>query len=365
MRTMILFAALVWSTAAVALEASEPMPADAPIAQAPATTPPADDDEEDPSPGAKPAPTDSTKKPEEKKDAPAMGAVNTPPPPADAQSQKLVSGAPLYNPNVAVHIVEQKAFSDKGRHEIILFPFTQVQINGKFTQHFGVGGGYVFHLQENFGFQVSGYYNYYAEESGFNGELITKVRSEAQAATSLLNTWGALAGVEVTPIYGKFALFQDTLAHFSVVLNGGVGIGGTRHQLKPNNAAGPATYGDTGLRFLGGLGGGFRLQLGKWVAVRLEVRDVVYTARVDNVNGCSSGELRAMDNELRNGGNLMVNVSDGCNSESFGVDPATKKFRKSDPRTTSVPIAANLVKPPISSDVLNNLGLYLGVSANF
>ncbi len=358
---MILFAAFLWSATAFAREGSETLPLDAPIAQA--TTAP-DEDEDDPSPGAKPAavPTDSNKKPEEKKDAPAMGAVAATPGANDAQAQKLVSGAPLYNPNVAVHIVEQKAHSDKGRHEIIIFPATQLQINGKFTQHFGVGGGYVYHLQENFGFQVSGYWNYYARESGFNGELIAKVRAEAQAATSLLNVWGALAGVEVTPIYGKFALFEDTLAHFSIVLNGSLGVGGTLHQLKPSNDAGPATYGDTGLRFLGGLGGGLRLQLGRRFAFRLEVRDVVYTARVDSVNGCSSVDLRAMALAQNNGMKpSTVNVSSSCRVETFeGTDPKTGLKREND-----IPLANNLVKPPISSDVLNNLGLYIGVSFLF
>jgi outer membrane beta-barrel protein len=371
MRNMILFAALVWSVSAVALEANSPLPADAPIAQSGAKgTTPADDDEEDPTPGAKPP--EAPKKTEEKKDAPAMGAVSTTPAPSNAQAQKLVSGAPLYNPNVAVHIVEQKAYSDKGRHEIVLFG--AAQINGKFTQHVGVGGAYVFHLQENFGFQISGYYNAFAEESAFNTELIQKVRAEAQAATSLLNTWGALAGVEVTPIYGKFALFQNNLAHFSIVLSGGVGLGGTRHQLKPPTEAraatatmaavdaSPATYGDTGLRFLGGLGGGFRLQLGKHVAFRLEVRDVVYTARVDAINGCSTGDLRAMDQATRNGMKpSTANVSASCNVSTFeGVDPKTGRNRSED-----VPLANNLVKAPISSDVLNNLGLYIGVSALF
>lgn len=360
MRTMILLAALVWSASAAAVELPELLPADAPVAQKPA-----DDDEEEPTPGAKPAPAAAPeKKPEEKKEAPAMGAVTTTAPATDANAQKLTSGAPLYNPNVAVHIVEQKAYSDNKRSEIILFP-ALVQINGKFTQHLGAGLGYVFHLQENFGFQLSGYYNYFAEESAFNNELILKTRSEAQAATSLLNTWGALGGVEVTPIYGKFAIFENTLAHFSVVLSGGVGLGGTRHQLKPSNMAGPATYGDTGLRFLGGLGGGFRLRLGKYFAFRMEVRDVVYTARVDNVNGCTSGDLKALDNELRGGGNNPVTVSGGCKVETFGVDAGTNKFKKGDRRSDDVPLANNLVKPPISSDVLNNLGFYLGVSFLF
>jgi outer membrane beta-barrel protein len=296
-----------------------------------------------------------------------MGAV-TPTPAGNADTQKLVSGAPLYNPNVAVHIVEQKAYSDAGRHEIILFPFTQIQVNGKFAQHYGVGGGYVYHLQENFGFQLSGFYNYISAESAFNAELVEKVNEQAQAATSLLNVWGALAGVEVTPFYGKFAWYENSLAHFSLVINAGAGIGGTRHLLKPANSAGPATFGDTGLRFLGGLGGGLRLQLGKHFAIRVEVRDVVYTAKVDTVNGCSGGDLAlltAATNAAKVKLNAVPNIGTGCNTSAFaGADGYVAA-------DSGLSLAHDLIQPPgkppppPSSDVLNNLSLYLGVSFLF
>jgi outer membrane beta-barrel protein len=365
MRTLLLIAAVLWATVAAAETVKPLVAADAPIAQAKTPT---DDDEEDPSPGAKTPPAGDKKTPpagtDEKKDtapAPATGAVTSTPAPANADQQKLVSGAPLYNPNVAVHIVEQKAYSDSGKREVILFP-GQIQLNGKFTQHFGVGLGFVWHLQENFGFQISGFYNYYSQESGFNAELVEKVNEEAQAATSLLNVWGALAGVEVTPFYGKFAWYENSLAHFSLVLNAGAGIGGTRHQLKPNNSAGPATYGDTGLRFLGGLGGGLRLQIGKRFAIRFEVRDVIYTAKVDSVNGCGRDDLTAL-NIANNGGVPLTNVkvSSNCNVSSFNT-PDTKP---------GLPLALNLIKPPgnppppPSSDVLNNLSLFVGASFIF
>ncbi len=360
---MILIAAVLWAALAFGREVTPVVSADAPIAQAKSATP-ADDEEEDPNPGAKTPPADASKKPAEEKKDPAPTGVVTPAAPAagsNADTQKLVSGAPLYNPNVAVHIVEQKAYSDSGRREVILFP-AQVQVNGKFTQHFGVGLGFVWHLQENFGFQISGFYNYISTESGFNTELVNKVNEEAQAATSLLNVWGALLGVEVTPFYGKFAWYENNLAHFSLVLSGGAGIGGTRHQLKPDNAAGPATFGDTGLRFLGGLGGGFRLQLGKRFAIRLEFRDVIYTAKVDSVNGCGRDDLTALNNAANGGKDLnTVNVSSSCNVKSFNTKETLP----------GLPLAKNLIQPPgnppppPSSDVLNNLSLFLGASFLF
>jgi outer membrane beta-barrel protein len=267
---------------------------------------------------------------------------------------------------VGVHIVEQKRFSDSGRFEVTLYPVS-VQVNGKFTQHFGTKGQLTYHLQENFGLMITGGGNWFNVESTLNGELVEKARVEAQAASSLLWTWGVMGGVEVTPFYGKFALFEGTLAQFSFVLSGGAGVGGTRHQLKPestrqdNNGIIPATYGDTGYRFMAGLGAGFRLQLGNRFAFRLEVRDVVYTARVERVNGCNVDDLRSMDTQLRAGRPVgSAQVGSGCNVATFdGTDEQTGLKRSND-----VPLALGLVKTP-SSDVLNNVGLYAGVSFLF
>jgi outer membrane beta-barrel protein len=344
-----LFAALVLAVPQLA-RAAEAATQDAPTLLAAA---PVKDDDEDDEPPVTPA------KPAETKPAPvAEGAVTTGGAAATtAEEQKLVSGAPLYNPNVAVHIVEQKAFSDRMRLEFILYPAT-VQVNGKFTQHFGSSLNLLWHVQENFGFWVGGFYNWVATESGFNAELIDKTRSEAQAATSLLSVWGAMGGVEVTPLYGKFALFDSVLAHFSLVLNGGAGAGGTKHQLKPENATGPATFGETGTKFLGEVGGGFRLQLGKYVALRLEIKDIIYTARVEAVEGCNGEDLRAMDAVIRGGRPVTdASVAPACRIERFdGINPDTNQRN-----STDVPLAYNLVRTP-SSDVLNNVGLYLGIA---
>ncbi|MFZ5468441.1 MAG: outer membrane beta-barrel domain-containing protein [Myxococcota bacterium] len=304
-----------------------------------------------------PPPGGAESKPTEAKPPEAVAPVA---PAAPTETQKLVSGAPLFNPNVAVHIVEKKQFSDRNKREVVLYP-AAAQVNGKFTQHYGTAATGVYHLHENFGFQVTGQYNWYASESAFNAELIEKVRQEAQAATSLLLVWGAQAGVEVTPLYAKFAYYEDRLAHFSLVINGGAGIGSTRHQLKPANQAGPATFGETGLKYMGSLGAGFRLQLGSRFALRLEVRDLVYTARVDSVNGCVREDLEAMDRVLRAGQSVRsASVSPACRVDTFdGVDENTGQNRSND-----VPLAFNLVRTP-SSDVLNNVGFYAGFAFLF
>jgi outer membrane beta-barrel protein len=255
---------------------------------------------------------------------------------------------PLGDENAAVHVIQKKQYSDSHKHEFALYP-AAIQVNGKFTQHVGTGVSYTYHLNENFGFQLLGQYNWRTAESGFSKELIQKLNQAPAAATSLLLAWGLQAGVEVTPVYGKFAFLENNLIHFAVVLNGGAGFGGTQHQLKPAIPPGPATFGDTGVRFLGSVGGGVRLQVGDHFAFRLELRDLVYTARVSKVNGCSADDLGAMQTQLDQGqGVTSATVSPGCDVGRFNGN-----------RSNDVQLAFNLVKVP-SSDVLNNLMFYAG-----
>ena len=271
-------------------------------------------------------------------------------------------------PDVAVHVVQEKPYAEQGRVELVLYPVVP-QLNGRFTDHLGTLGSVVWHLQENFGLLLTGGGNWLTRESAFNAELATRAQVSAQAASSLLWTWGLLGGVEVSPLYGKFAWFDDTLLHFSVVISAAAGAGGTRHQLKPavtrdDGSTSPASYGDTGVKFLGSLSLGLRLRLGEHLAVRLEVRDVVYTARVEQVNGCGLQDLQSMEAQL--GASLPLEsapVGSGCDLRAFlGRTPG------GDARSVDVPLAYQLVRGDNgvpSSDVLNNIGVYLGVSFLF
>lgn len=262
--------------------------------------------------------------------------------------------------NVAVHVVQKKRFADRDKHELALYPVA-TQVNGKFTEHVGTALSYTYHLQENFAVQLLPQYNWYAADSAFSRELIDKVSQEPIAATSLLLEWAVQGGVEVAPLYGKFAVGDRGLVHFSLIVNAGAGVGSTRHQLKPGNASGPATFGDTGLRLVGSVGGGFRVQLGDRFAVRLELRDLVYSARVTRVNGCSAADLSAMLEKLDQGQSpSSAGVGSGCNVRRFEGSDSRSNYN----RSNDIPLALNLVNTP-SSDVLNNLGLYAGFSFAF
>ena len=91
---------------------------------------------------------------------------------------------------------------------------------------------------------------------------------------------------------------------------------------------------------------------------------MVYTARVATVNGCDLGDLSAMDAALKSGLDVgTATVSSTCQRARF-----SGKTTAGDPRSNDVHPALELVggKNGVpSSDVLNNVGLYLGASFVF
>lgn len=242
--------------------------------------------------------------------------------------------------NLRLHTVQRKLYSDAGLHEIALFPAV-VQLNSKFTTHVGAGAQYLYHLHESFALQVMGQFNYLNQQVTFVQELIDSANIQPQPATALTLQWAGTAGFELTPIYGKIAFYEGGIAHFGVVLSGGAGLGATRIQLTgPNDGL---EFGDAGTRFVGQIGAGFRVRFDESFVARLEVRDMVYTAQVDRINGCSYADFLAADN----GG--------GTVSGSCKVGSMSERARHA---------AQELIKKP-SSDVLNNLGVYAGISYIF
>lgn len=264
---------------------------------------------------------------------------------AEAEEAQILTASDLeltsesLSDNLRLHTVQRKLYSDAGLHEIALFPAI-FQLNSKFTTHVGAGAQYLYHLHESFSLQVMGQFNYLNQQVGFVQDLIDNANIQPQPATALTLQWAATGGFEVTPIYGKIAIYDGKIAHFGVVLSGGAGLGATRIQLTGEDEG--RIFGDAGTRFVGQIGAGFRVRFDDSFVARLEVRDLVYTAQVDRINGCSFADFEAADS----GGSM----SGACNLSGM-----TQSARNA---------AKELIKRP-SSDVLNNLGIYAGLSYIF
>jgi hypothetical protein len=183
------------------------------------------------------------------------------------------------SPNVEASAIVERP-PQLGRVEAVLF--FAAQVNGTFTQHDALAAVVVARVHERFAVTAMGLWNFVNRGSPFDDELINTARAGMSAPVLLQGA--IISGIEVAPVLGKLTLFDETLLHFALVLNSGLGGGALRQQQKPasdcTHATGacPAapTYSELGWRLMGEAGGGFRVQLGRYVAVRLELRDLVY-----------------------------------------------------------------------------------------
>jgi outer membrane beta-barrel protein len=283
---------------------------------------------------------------------PASPAPAAPAPAPSASSVVMPPAAAMVGADTQevqlVHVVEKRPFTEAGRWETSLF--APVQVNAKFTLHAGLSAEVAYHIRENLAAQVGFTWFPLAVQSSFTEELVTKVRQQPLAANALLLQGGAMAGLELMPVYGKINLFDGKILRFGFYLNAGLGAGKTRLQLRPSDNPKGRSFGDTGVRPMAGLGVGFRVFVNEKLTVRLELRDLVYSAFVSKVNGCDASDTKAL------GLNEAAPVKDGCSASAFGDTAADIK--------TNASIAADQIKES-SADVVNNVAAYAGLSYLF
>jgi len=295
----------------------------------------------------------------EEVDAPpsdATVAVTDAAPPAEAPAAALKAGPvdPLtgvtLGPSGArqfAHVLIARRERAEGRSELSLLG--AVQVNGKFTQHVGTGLEFGHHLREAFALTVGGTWYPYAVQSGFTEqELITKASQQPFAASAVLLDWEGHAGFELSPIYGKFAVFNSGVVQFGFYLGSSIGVGHTKIQLgapdeKTNRER---SFGDIGLKPVAIFNAGFRMFFSERFALRAEIRDTVFSSVVDRINGCNAVDLKSL---AANGG-----VSATCDKAAFSTAQ----------RDYDVGVAKDLVGEP-SSDIINNVSFTTALSVLF
>ena len=267
--------------------------------------------------------------------------------PAPVQAAQAPTDADGNEPAVQlVHVVEKRAFSEGGHGELTLF--VPVQVNTKFTEHVGVALEGAYHIRENLAVQVGLLWNPIAQQSSFTEELVNKVSQQPLAADALLLQAGGLVGLELMPVYGKLNVFDGKILKLGFYINVGLGAAKTRLQLQGSDSAEGRTFGDTGIRPMAGLGAGFRVFLNERLTLRIELRDLVYSAYVSTVNGCTFADTK----QIATAGDRAT-VSSGCSIAAFGTNP------KGDAAVAEAQIATP------SADVVNNITAFTGLSFLF
>ncbi|HUU02865.1 MAG TPA: outer membrane beta-barrel domain-containing protein [Myxococcota bacterium] len=214
----------------------------------------------------------------------------------------ISAGALAESPNERVHVLQKRDYSVKNKIEIGgLFAMS---VDDIFTQHYAGVLSLDYHIDEAFAIEftwLSCKVPFYMgdkvsdDPAAYSGSWLRKghsytdayynIKNDAQLSPSnadlamIGNYWGL--NVEFSPIYGKFSLFNWGLARADFYVTAGGGLATTEY-MRPDK-----TWVDTGLYFMGSFGMGFRIFLARWFAIRLDMRDLTFAAKVEGEAGAT------------------------------------------------------------------------------
>ena len=215
-------------------------------------------------------------------------------PPAEAQQSseagdavdRTIDAGPLRDRVVPV---SGNLFLKKGRWEVS--PSGSVTARDAFFTKYLVGGTLTYHFDESWALSLRGAYAFdivsgAAQICTTEATAAGAVRACRLPRTSELDgrapgEWRMLDGIDMhwSPIYGKLSLWSELFVHFDLYVVGGAAL---------VEYAGPPASGGTGSdnRYTvgGNIGLGTHVYLNQWLALRGELRDVLYVEKVTTGN---------------------------------------------------------------------------------
>jgi outer membrane beta-barrel protein len=182
-------------------------------------------------------------------------------------------------------------------HRLELMPYWNLSdLNDQFVSHTGPGLALNYYITQVLAVGLNGtWYGGLNVDSDFNFQN----RRAARIAVPL-NQYQLSADLNFTyvPMYGKFAGFGDFIFHYDAFLEGGVGLIRTQPipVIDPDNRKfdwNNLVNFDVGI--------GFRIFFNRWLAAVLEVRDIMYLEKIENLQvatGSTSLPLSDKNNPL-------------------------------------------------------------------
>jgi outer membrane beta-barrel protein len=288
-RWLLLAAALVLTPHAAYAQKKKPTKggaAPAPAA-APAAPPPvnADADADQPSPQPGTPPTGGDQKPAEGGPPSAAGeptgAVDicqiTPDAPQCQLAKEVNLASEAKKPiRAEIYAVQQQYVIKARRLEIM--PYFAITLNDQFVSHNAPGLSLNYYVTQVLAVGITG--NWY---QGLNADSDFNFQNRRAARIAVpLNEYQVSGDFNFTyvPMYGKFAGFGDFIFHYDAYIDGGVGLIRTRPiaVIDPDNRKF-----DWNNLINFDVGIGLRIFFNRWLAATLEIRDIMYFEKIENI----------------------------------------------------------------------------------
>ncbi len=199
----------------------------------------------------------------------------------------------------SIYVVQERAYSKRGKFEIS--PIFMAKTNTRFTGFVGPSLSLAYHIRENFALELAGgwAWNYYSSLV----EELNRFENLAPTMADLKQmTWYTTFGFQWSPFYGKLRLVPGVLGDFDFYVGAGMGIAETKEPCLTSKSGvstckvvdkksperfsfGIQTPENKADRFklAGDFSIGMRIFFKNWLGVRIELRDIVYADKVDNL----------------------------------------------------------------------------------
>jgi outer membrane beta-barrel protein len=175
-----------------------------------------------------------------------------------------------------VYAVQQQYVIKAQRFEIM--PYWSFTLNDQFVSHPGPGLALNYYLTQVLAVGINGVWY-----GGLNGEADFNFQNRRAARIAVpLNNYQLSGDVNFTyvPMYGKFAGFGDFIFNYDAYVDGGLGLIRTEPVavIDPDNRKF-----DWNNLVNFDIGIGFRIFFTRWLAATLEVRDLIYFEKLENL----------------------------------------------------------------------------------
>ena len=189
-----------------------------------------------------------------------------------------------------INVVQKKVYTTDGKHEIIA-PLGGLTINNRYHSHYNVGLQYVYHINENFGISI-GFAKAFGSQTSVQPSL-SRIWLTAQIPDFRINYYG-YGGMQFKPIYGKFEFqipfLKSVLANYDIYLDAGIGMSGNDII---TGEKGPDEPDETRMMPVGTFALGFRIFALKWLALKVEFRDIMYAGLANMQESKKDGVQKA------------------------------------------------------------------------
>jgi outer membrane beta-barrel protein len=192
-------------------------------------------------------------------------------------SQKVVKKAQKVKLEDRIKAVQGRLFLKKGRFEVT--PSFMLGLNDPFTQTMGGQIGLEYFIAESFGLNLN--FGYGTDITSGNSTFVTP-KTYLEKNDLALPEMGNLkyffsGGATWSPIYGKVSFLSQAIVHFDTFINLNFGMVGVDYRGWEGDIGNRVEKDMGGVKFMSAISIGQRVFLNRWLVLKLELRDIIYT----------------------------------------------------------------------------------------